>query len=75
MVYRCFHFGINTMQANIDTMAIKHTEIGRKIITMETKHLRMNNKRGTAIKLNGEAVDDVVEFMYLGSKMRISRKY
>ena len=46
------------MQANIDTMAIKYTEIGRKIITMETKHLRMNNKIGTAIKLNGEAVDD-----------------
>ena len=46
------------MQANIDTKAIKYTEIGRKIITMETKHLRMNNKRGTATKLNGEAVDD-----------------
>ena len=60
------------MQAKIDDMTRKAGEIGLKSSTKKTKHLRMNSRTEAAIMLNGEEIEDIEDFTYLGSKMTTS---
>ena len=56
------------MQAKIDEMTRKAAEIGLKISTKKTKHLRMNSRTDAAIMLNGEEIQDIEDFTYLARK-------
>ena len=57
------------MQEKTSDMASTAGQIGLKISSKKTKHMRMNNKNNTAITVNGEALEEVEYFTYLGSKM------
>ena len=61
------------MQAKIKYMTRKAGEIGLKISTKKTKHLRMNSRTEAAIMPNGEEIEAMEDFTYLGSKMTTSR--
>nr|KAG5704191.1 hypothetical protein BaRGS_009721 [Batillaria attramentaria] len=50
-------------------MASTAGQIGLKISSKKTKHMRMNNRNNAAITVNGEALEEVEYFTYLGSKM------
>ena len=60
------------MQTKINDRARTVGQTGRKISTKKTKHFRMNSTTEAAITLNGEDMEDIEDFIYLGSKMTTS---
>ena len=57
------------MQGKTSDMASTAGQIGLRISSRKTKHMRMNNRNNAAIIVNGEALEEVEYFTYLGSKM------
>ena len=60
------------MQAKTNTLATTEGRLGLEITTKKTRHLRLNSRSRETIMLNGEAVEEVAHFTYLGSKMSTS---
>ena len=60
------------MQAKTNALATTAGNIGLKINIKKTRHLRMSGRTNESIMVNGEVVDEVDEFTYLGSKMSTS---
>ena len=44
-------------------------KVGLKASKTTTKHMRMNSRTDDPIKLQGENIEEVEEFTYLGSKI------
>ena len=59
------------MQEKIDAMATVVGSLGLKASTKKTKSMRMNAKIQDHIRLNGDEIEEVTEFTYLGSMMSI----
>ena len=57
------------MQEKTDAMATTAGNLGLKVSTMKTKGMRMNARVQENIKLNGDEIEEVDDFTYLGSKM------
>ena len=60
------------MQAKTNTLATTAGRLSLEISSKKTRHFRMNSRSREAILLNGEAVEEVEHFTYLGSKMSTS---
>ena len=60
------------MQAKTNALATTAGSLGLKINTKKTRHLRMNSRTNESIMVNGEVVDEVDHFTYLGSKVSTS---
>ena len=60
------------MQAKTNALATTAGSLGLKINTEKTRHLRMNSRTSESIMVNGEVVDEVDHFTYLGSKVSTS---
>ena len=60
------------MQANTNVLATTAGSLGLKIIAKKTRHLRMNSRTNESIMVNGEVVDKVDHFTYLGSRVSSS---
>ena len=60
------------MQAKTNTLATAAGNLGLKINTKKTRHLRMNSRKNESIMVNGKVVDEVDHFTYLGSKVSTS---
>ena len=57
------------MQEKTDAMATTAGNLGLKVSTKKTKGMRMNARVQENIKLNGDEIEEVDNFTYLGSKM------
>ena len=57
------------MQEKTDAMATTAGNLGLKVSTKKTKGVRMNARVQENIKLNGDEIEEVDDFTYLGSKM------
>ena len=57
------------MQSKIEEFSTTAQKIGPKASITKTKHMRMNSRTNEPIKLQGENIEKVEEFTYLGSKM------
>ena len=57
------------MQEKTDAMAPTAGNLGLKVSTKKTKGMRMNARVQENIKLNGDEIEEVDDFTYLGSKM------
>ena len=57
------------MQEKTDAMATTAGNLGLKVSTKKTKGMRMNTRVQENIKLNGDEIEEVDDFTYLGSKM------
>ena len=57
------------MQEKTDAMATTGGNLGLKVSTKKTKGMRMNARVQENIKLNGDEIEEVDDFTYLGSKM------
>ena len=57
------------MQEKTDAMATTAGNLGLKVSTKKTKGMRMNARVQENIKLNGDDIEEVDDFTYLGSKM------
>lgn len=57
------------MQALTKDFASTAAVLGLKVITQNTKHMRMNHCSDALIILHEKIVEEVHEFTYLGSKM------
>ena len=57
------------MQEKTDAMATTAGNLGLKVSTKKTKGMRMNARVQENIKLNGDEIEEVDDFTYLGSKM------
>ena len=60
------------MQAKTNALATTAGNIGLKINIKKTKHSRMIDRTNESIMVNGEVVDEVDHFTYLGSKVSTS---
>nr|KAG5710457.1 hypothetical protein BaRGS_022275 [Batillaria attramentaria] len=60
---------LQDMQAKVDALGEISQRIGLKISQEKTKVLRTNNKQDAPVQIEGQAVTDVEEFTYLGSKI------
>ena len=60
------------MQEKTNDMTNKARQIGLELNRSKTKHMRMNAKSTEAIHLHGNAVEEVNNFTYLGSKLTIN---
>lgn len=60
------------MLAKTDALATTAGSLGLKINTKKTRHLRMNSRANESIMVNGDVVDEVDHFTYLGSKVSTS---
>ena len=60
------------MQAKTNALPITAGSVGLTISTKTSRHLRMNSRTNESIILNGEVVDEVYHFSYLGSKVSTS---
>ena len=57
------------MQEKTDAMSTTAGSLGLKISAKKTKSMRMNARVHDNIRLNGENIEEVSDFTYLGSKM------
>ena len=57
------------MQQKTESFATTAGNLGLKVSTKKTKSMRMNARVESPIKLNGEDIEEVDDFTYLGSKM------
>ena len=57
------------MQEKTDAIATTAGNFGLKVSTKKTKGMRMNARVQENIKLNGDEIEEVDDFTYLGSKM------
>ena len=57
------------MQEKTDAMETTAGNLGLKVSTKKTKGMRMNARVQENIKLNGDEIEEVDDFTYLGSKM------
>jgi hypothetical protein len=57
------------MQEKTDAMATTAGNLGLNVSTKKTKSMRMNARDKDSIKLNGNEIEEVNDFTYLGSKM------
>ena len=57
------------MQAKTNVLTTTAGSLGLKINTKKTRNLRMNSRTNESIMVNGEVVDEVDHFTYLGSKV------
>ena len=60
------------MQTKTNALATTAGCLGLKINTKKTRHLKMNSRTNEYIMVNGEVVDEVDHFTYLGSKVSTS---
>ena len=60
------------MQEKTNDIANKAKQIGLEINHSKTKHMRMNAKSTEAIHLEGNIIEEVTEFTYLGAKLSIN---
>ena len=60
------------MQDKTNALATTAGNLGLKINIKKTRHLRMNSRNNESILVNGEVVDGVDHFTYLGSKVSTS---
>ena len=60
------------MQDKTNALATTAGNLGLKINIKKTRHLRMNGRNNESILVNGEVVDGVDHFTYLGSKVSTS---
>ena len=60
------------MQAKTNALAATAGSLGQQINTKKTRHLRMNGRTNESTMVNGEVVDEVDHFTYLGSKVSTS---
>ena len=60
------------IQAKTNTLATTARTSSLEISTKKTRHLRINSRSREVIMLNGETIEDVEHFTYLGSKVSIS---
>ena len=56
---------LQNLQAKIGGITRKARESGLKSSTKKPQNMKMDNRLEATIKLNGEEVEDVDEFMYL----------
>ena len=59
------------VQTKTKDLARTAGQIGLKISTKKTKHLMMNGQTEAAVMLNGEEIEDIENFIYLGSKVAL----
>lgn len=57
------------MQKKVDSLGETSQRVGLKISQEKTKVLRINNKQEEPLRIEGQIVEDVDEFTYLGSKI------
>ena len=57
------------MQDKTNALATTAGNLGLKINIKKTGHLRMSSRSNESILLNGEVVDEVDHFTYLGSEV------
>jgi len=60
------------MQAKTNALITTAGNLGLKINLKKTRHLRMSGRTDESIVVNGEEVDEVDHFTYLGSKVSTS---
>ena len=60
---------LQDMQEKVDSLREASKRVGLKINSQKTKVLRTNHKQEAPITIEGAAVEDVKEFVYLGSKI------
>ena len=60
---------LQDMQVKVDALREASQRVGLKINSGKTKVLRTNHEQEAPITINGTAVEDVKEFVYLGSKI------
>jgi len=60
------------MQAKTNALATTAGRLGLKINIRKTRHLRMSGRTNESIMVNGEVVDEVDHFTYLGYKVSTS---
>ena len=60
------------MQDKTNALATTSGNLGLKININKTRHLRMSSRNNESILVNGEVVDEVDHFTYLGSKVSTS---
>jgi uncharacterized protein YpuA (DUF1002 family) len=63
------------MQEKIVAMATTGGNLGLNVITKKTKNMQMNVRVKYNIKLNGNKIEEVNDFTYLGSKMSNTRDW
>ena len=57
------------MQLKTEKLSTTAQKIGLKASITKTKHMRINSRTNEPIKLQGENIEEVEEFTYLGSKL------
>jgi len=60
------------MQTKTNALVTTAGNLGLKINLKKTKHLRMSGRTNESIVVNGEVVDEVDHFTYLGFKVSTS---
>ena len=60
------------IQAKTNALATTAGNLGLKINSKKTRHVRMSSKTNESIMVNREVVDEVDHFTYLGSKVSTS---
>ena len=60
---------LQDMQEKVNALSEAAKRVGLKISQEKTKVLRMNNQQREALSIDTQAVEDVDEFVYLGSKI------
>nr|KAG5707615.1 hypothetical protein BaRGS_030997 [Batillaria attramentaria] len=60
---------LQDMQDKVTALETTAQRVGLKISQEKTKLLRTNNQQEAPVTISGKAVEDVSEFVYLGSKM------
>ena len=60
------------MQAKTNALATTAGSLGLKINSKKTRHFRMNSRTNESIMVNGDVIDEVDHFTYLGSKVSTS---
>lgn len=60
------------MQAKINNLAPLAERTGLRVSKEKTKGTQANNKQQDKIKLNGEDLEDVERFTYLGSAITVT---
>ena len=60
---------LQEMQEKVTALESTAHQVGLKISQEKTKLLRINNQQEAPVTISGKAVEDVSEFVYLGSKI------
>jgi Reverse transcriptase (RNA-dependent DNA polymerase)/Domain of unknown function (DUF6451) len=60
------------MQSKIDDLVLESAKCGLKVNVSKTKDIRINNTSSEPFKINGEQIETVTDFTYLGSNISAS---